>query len=109
MNTKLVAAAVVIAGLSGFAAAQDTSASEKPNTPEATFKALDADKDGYIEPQEASSNVQLTQNFEAVDTNHDRKISEREFLAATSGSRTPKPDMMDRVPGSGMDRGGTYR
>lgn len=108
MNAKLVAAAVVFAGLSDFAIAQDTSTSEESNSPETTFKALDADKDGYIEPQEASSNVQLNQNFEAVDTNDDQKISEREFVAATS-SRTTKPDMMDRVPGSGMDRGGTYR
>lgn len=106
MNATLLAA-VVIASLSGVAIAQDTT-SEEPNSPETTFKALDADKDGYIEPQEASSNVQLNENFTEVDTNGDHKISEREFIAATSSSRTTKPDMMDRVPGSGMDRG-TYR
>lgn len=107
MNSQAMAIAVVIAALSGGVFADDRMTNEEPNRPEATFKALDADKDGYIEPQEARSNVQLNQNFKEVDTNGDNKISEREFVAATSGG-TPRPDMMDRVPGSGTDRG-TYR
>lgn len=100
MKTPLLVA-VVMAGLSGYLCAQDSMTSEEPNSPSATFRALDADKDGYISPQEASQNVQLSQNFREVDTNDDSRISEREFVAATSGSRNPRPDMMDRVPGSG--------
>jgi hypothetical protein len=109
MNTKLLAIAALVAGLSGGAIADDKmTTDEAPNAPASTFKTLDADRDGYIEPQEASANVQLNQNFKEVDSNSDNRISEREFVAATTGSRGSKPDMMDRTPGSGVDSG-TYR
>ena len=50
----------------------------------ATFRQLDADKDGYISLDEAKKSAAISKRFKELDMDRDGKLSEAELNAATS-------------------------
>src|SRR5258705_2854370 len=46
----------------------------------ALFEQLDANKNGYIDPNEASKSAILKSNMDTIDKNHDGKVSRDEWI-----------------------------
>ena len=74
-------------------------------TPEQLFDRLDRNRDGYLSPDELTSDVAKAANWIAVDRDRDGRISRAEFgtmvaqpspaqapSAATGGTKPPKPE-----------------
>lgn len=74
--------------LSTAAMANETESSEKKGT----FASLDADGDGKLSREEASTHAGLASNFTAIDGNSDGFITEREYRRNTM----PKKDSSGR-------------
>lgn len=60
------------------------------------FQNLDADANGYLSPQEAASNADISKRWNDLDTNKDNMLDKTEFSAFeidTGGSmnQTPSP------------------
>ena len=75
--------------ISGAAFAQET-----PQTPEEQFMALDADRNGVIERQEAQADPNLSNAFAQADQNADGMLSYSEYhqLATAQYDQTPNEE-----------------
>lgn len=51
----------------------------RPAEPKPSFATLDRNGDGVVDEAEASAYLTLANDFDYADTNHDRRISRREF------------------------------
>jgi len=90
----LIAAAVVALiplGTTAFAGDNDYGAKDKAGAG-ASFKKLDANKDGRISQAEAA--VDSTIVFSSADTNGDGYLDNDEWKAAQKGSSQPQPQSM---------------
>ena len=51
----------------------------RPSEARPSFDALDTNRNGAIDESEASAYITLANDFDYADTNHDRRVSRREF------------------------------
>jgi len=102
--TSLTLAAMVAAGLSTAALAQD--APPPPPEPELgmDFEALDADKDGKV--TEAEIAAAMAAKLAAADTNKDGKLSAEELVAMREQERAARQLEMAKMMVTRLDRDG---
>ena len=94
MQAKVIHLAALAATFAcGTALAQTTppttspgSASTSAGTAGAEYTKMDKDKDGTLSKKEASSNKELTKQWDTLDVNKDGKLDEAEFAQFESSS-----------------------
>lgn len=92
MQAKVIHLAALAATFAcGAALAQTTPPTTAPGsastgTAGAEYTKLDKDKDGTVSKKEASSNKELTKQWDTLDVNKDGKLDEAEFAQFESSS-----------------------
>lgn len=71
-------AGTLVCSTAALAATQSGTAQNK-NAKMLTMRQADKNKDGYISRSEAEASVALTKQFDALDTNHDGRLSAAEY------------------------------
>lgn len=84
-NTRAVLITSALCLLTGPALAASLAA-----LTEADFKALDVNRDGYIDVKEAEVMQQFADLLKAADKDRDGRLSEAEFLASSRGGEAPR-------------------
>jgi hypothetical protein len=87
MKTRLLAAAIALVPLAGFAGQEPTPSPPEPATTtdqSGTFEALDANKDGRISMPEASADPKLVEGFSSADKNGDGYLDNSEYETSAS-------------------------
>ena len=82
MKLRLLAAAVALVPLAGFAAGDkgdNKAMSKAPADQPISFEALDANKDGRISMPEASADPRLVEAFSTADKNGDGYLDSTEY------------------------------
>lgn len=80
---------VVLALMSGAAMAADTDKPMRERETDATFDALDQNRDQRISQSEATGDQNVSARFAALDANGDGALTKREL---TAGAKSDKPD-----------------
>ena len=87
LSTATALVAVLALGVAGVSWAEGMdkgmSGTSEGNTltqeERSAFSALDTNKDGKIDQEEAKQNAELTEKFDSADSNHDKAVDEGEF------------------------------
>ncbi len=101
-----LAVCLLLSGPAAFPVWAQTAPTTAPSPPAGAnhFAKLDANGDGFIDKTEARG--RLVRNFDAIDTDHDGRLSRDELKAAWAAHRGMKDDKKDGGPGKGGDKAG---
>jgi len=87
----LAAALLLCPGFSFGAEPQAASGASAPSSAASLFERLDRNKDGYLTPDELTSDEAKNRNWIAVDRDRDGRISRAEFGLVSVPSTPPQP------------------